>query len=325
MVRSTMKIADIDRIPEITGSYIIKSGDQALYIDFSANIRKSIAYLLNHDQTGLEELRNSQNTLEWQAAKSLFEAMLQAKTAILDEHPTLNQQVRLYADYVYLGIDLRKAPVFKLEAFTTGNLFYLGPFRNRFELMDTLYTMSELEKTPVCDEADQPCSRLKRKKCIAWCLHDENLTEMLLQRFLTPNDDWLKELRQKAERLMDDLDFSEADVLNKQTRLLETYYDNLSFLLCTKQIEGEFTQGSSACTVQHGLLQRAKVDGIEQIFRASQPIQYRDNELLAVDKTEYDERRSIYLRFLQKEPDRIAQWIERGIQTMKSMIQEDKS
>ncbi len=301
------KIANIEQIPEVTGSYVIRSNGKALYADFSANMRGSISYLLNVDREGLSEIRSSQNTVMWKKKSSLIEAMADAKDFIAKEPPELNQRLRLSDDYVYLAVDFRNAPVFKLESFTTGNLFYVGPFRNRFELMDTLYTMSELLGTPVCDEPVQPCSRLKKKKCLGWCLKKGDQKEMLIKHFLTPDFNWLSELKDQAERLMDDLEFEKADLITKQVRLLGSFYDNIRFLLCTKHIEGTVKLGDRDYRVEHDSMQ------------------YRDNELMAVDKTQYDERRAVYLWYLENEPEKIRAWMDLGTKLLHEKIQEELS
>ncbi len=311
-----VRINELEHIPETTGSYLIRSNGRALYADFSSDIRGSVSFLLNIDRDGLQDVRNSQNTVVWKKADSLFEAMADCREQTLKEQPELNQQIRLSDDYVYLAIDFVNAPVFRLETFTTGNLFYVGPFRNRFKLMDMLYTMSELTGTPVCDEPAQPCSRLKNKKCIGWCLKKQDQSAMLMKRFLIPDFSWLSELKRKADALMDDLDFENADVLSRQVRMIERFYDNIRFLHCTKQIEGSIESGARTYHVRYGLLQGIHKDGIEHVFRSDRPMQYRHSERMAVDKTEYDERRAVYLWFMEHEPEKISSWMDRGIELL---------
>ncbi len=317
-----VRINELEQIPESIGSYLIRSNGGALYADFSANMRSSIAFLLNVDRDGLQDIRNSQNTIVWKKAASLFDAMADVRELAQKERPELNQQVRLSDDYTYLAIDFINAPFFRMETFTTGDLFYVGPFRNRFKLTDTLYTMGELLGTPVCDEPNQPCSRLKSKKCIGWCLKKDDQSAMLMKRFLIPDFGWLDELRQKADRLMDDLDFEKADILTKQIRLIESFFDNIRFLHCTKQIEGTVLLGDRECRIRYGLLQSIRKDGVEHIFQSDTPMQYRENEKMAVDKTQYDERRAIYLWFLRNEPEKIGQWMDRGIEFIREKPKE---
>lgn len=283
-------------IPEQSGIFIFSAAGKKLYIGKTSNLKKSLnnIFSLNQENEFLFKLFSLTEKVSFTEFPSLFPALIEQKKLLNTFLPEYNVLLKLHLDYVYLAIDFAKIPYFKVSENTQENLYYLGPFRDRFFLYDLLDTMGELFQFPVCEDEKYPCQRVKDNKCYGWCVKDNTeIGKVIVDSYLQVNKKLTVELKAKKEEFSNDLQFTEVEQLNKQITMIEKFYNQIKFLHSTKNLDIELNIEETTITINKGMISEIK-DGSTSINFPEILPQYRDNELLAFDKEQLSERWIIY-------------------------------
>ncbi len=286
----------IKNIPEQKGIFSFSNKEKILYASKTSNIKKRIEFFQNNignDKTILQ-LMSLTETIEWEITPTLFAALIKEKKILDSKNPEFNYQIKPYSDYVYLGIDFYKPPYFKITENTQGELFYLGPFRDRFFLHDFIFTMMSVFHYPACEDENYPCEFYQKKICAGLCLEDaQEINKIIKESYLFPNKMILEKSGKKRESLFKNLEFMKADLLEKQERMIEKYYQILKFLYTAKNIEMEISENNISCKIKKGKLSELNENGVIQYFESAD-LEYRKNEMLAIEKAQLDEMWIIY-------------------------------
>ena len=286
----------LKNIPKQKGIFSFSDNEKILYVCKTSNIKNRIEYFLNNignDKTILQ-LMSLTEFIEWEITPTLFAALIKEKKIINAKNPEFNYQIKSYLNYVYLGIDFYKPPYFKITENTQGELFYLGPFRDRFFLHDFIFTMMSVFHYPACENENYPCEFYRKKICAGFCLEDaKEMNKIIKESYLFPNKDILETIEQKRNKLFKNIEFKKAHLLEKQERMIKKYYQILKFLYTTKSIEMEFSEDNLSCKIKKGKLSELNENGVIQYFESVE-LEYRKNEKLAIEKNQLDEMWIIY-------------------------------
>ncbi len=283
-------------IPEQSGIFIFSDAEKKLYIGKTSNLKKSLNNILslNPENEILFKLVSLTKKISFTGYSSLFPALVEEKKLLDKFLPEYNMLLKPHLDYVYLGIDFATVPYFKVVENTQVNLYYLGPFRDRFFLYDLLDTMGELFQFPVCEDEKYPCQRVKDNKCYGWCLKDNTeIGKVIVDSYLQVNKKLTVELKAKKEELSKVLQFIKVEKLKKQIAMIEKFYNQIKFLHTTKYLDMELNIEETLITINKGMITAIKEGSTFFHFPDISP-QYRDNELLAFDKEQLSERWIIY-------------------------------
>ena len=288
-------------IPEQSGIFTFSDAGENLYVGKTANLKKSLnnIFSLNPENEVLFKLVSLTEKVRFTEYPSLFLALVEQKKLLDKFLPEYNILLKPHLDYIYLAIDFSSVPYFKVVENTQVNLYYLGPFRDRFFLYDLLDTMGELFQFPICEDEKYPCQRLKDKKCVGWCVKDNAETgKVIVDSYLQTNKKLTVELKAKKEELSNDLQFIKIEQLKKQISMIEKFYNQIEFLHTTKNLNMELNIKETTITINKGMI-TAIIDGSGIYHFPIISPQYCENELLAFDKEQLSERWIIY-SYLQK-------------------------
>jgi excinuclease UvrABC nuclease subunit len=183
---------------------------------------------------------------------------------------------------------------------TQADLLYLGPFRSRFLVSDVLSVLHKYLNLPICPDNPKLCELRDTKFCLSTCTTGEldNLNELINKYYLSTNNDLADLLLAKYEEYHNDLQFLKAEEVKVEAKVILKYYKFLDFLNKTKGLNTTLEVENRVYFVEDGLL--AEVSGTDSIdFRnINRKIPYRENELLAVNKNQLDERWIVF-NFMQ--------------------------
>jgi excinuclease UvrABC nuclease subunit len=296
MIEFAKKDFKEQNIPEQSGIFTFSDVEKKLYIGKTSNLKKSLnnIFSLNPENEILFKLVSLTKKISFTEYPSLFLALIEKKKLLDKSLPEYNILLKPHHDYVYLGIDFATVPYFKVVENTQENLYYLGPFRDRFFLYDLLDTMGELFQFPVCEDEKYPCQRLKDKKCYGWCVKDNTeIGKVIVDSYLQVNKKVTEKLKVKEEELSKDLQFIKVEQLKKQITMIEKFYNQIKFMHSTKNLDMKLNTEETTITINKGIISEIKEDSTFFHFSIISP-QYRDNELLAFDKEQLSERWIIY-------------------------------
>ncbi len=283
-------------IPEQSGIFTFSDAEKKLYIGKTSNLKRTLSNILslNPDNEILFKLVSLTEKVSFTEYPSLFLTLVEEKKLLDKFQPEHNVLLKPHLDYVYLGIDFIGVPYFKVVENTQENLYYLGPFRDRFFVYDLLDTMGELFQFPVCEDEKYPCQRLKDKKCYGWCVKENTeIGKVIVDSYLQVNKKLTIELKAKKEELSDDLQFVRVEQLKKRVTIIKKFYDQIKFLHTTKNLDLELNIEETTITINKGMISEIK-DGLTFFHFPEISPQYRDKELLAFDKEQLSERWIIY-------------------------------
>ena len=294
----SFKKKDIDNqhLPAETGIYLFKDMDSVLYVGRSANLQKAIVRLLHPSQDEKEvfQLTSLTTDISYQTTDNLFSALLEEK-ALLDKYsPKFNKSFKLHEHYVYLAVDFYHVPFLHLTDSTSENFYYLGPFQKRFFVYDFIDTMADIFQYPACENETYPCSRLKAKTCSGWCLKDKiEIGKILLDSYMKTNEDLPAKLKKEIESNEADLEFTKAEKLKQKLAIIRRYNNYITFFHVTKHINYELSEAGRTIKLENGMISEVMEKGKYQNYPVFNP-EYRENELLAHDKTQFAERWIVY-------------------------------
>ncbi len=298
----------LSEVGEEPGIVLFNSETELLYVTETVNLKRTIKLLdtLKEEDAEVHALFNQAETLQPIACKTGTDAMIQKKLLQDKHNPQFNQRIQIWKNYVYLALNPAEFPFLKITEYTDEDWFYIGPFRSRFFLIDLLELMNKLLKLPYCEVKFGPCDKKFAGQCRGWCelikaelaeekdeatakLNLQKLDALLKEAFVHADNSLLDLILQEKKKYEDDLQFAKADLLSPQIEILKRYKEWLIFLYKIKNLN----YVTSKVGVRNGQLVSYKADGIEH----SNPylkINYRANEVLALNKNLVDEARILY-------------------------------
>lgn len=322
MIEFAKKDFKNQKIPESSGVFIFSDSSNKLYIGKASNLKKTLDIFLTKklENKIIFKMISLTKTISYEKTSFLFDALVKEKSYINKENPEFNQQIRLYEDYVYLGIDFNRAPFFNITENTQSNLYFVGPFQDRFFLFDLIDTFGTVFGFPACKDENYPCIRLKEKKCLGWCVQENReIQEIIRESYLQPNEKLLNKIKKKQEKLFDNLQFEKAEILKKQKEIILEYYDFLKFFHVTKNLNTIFSENKITFEIKNGMLLKVIKDG-KQTYFPEFDIEYRDNEYLAFEKNQFAERWIIYQHLKKNKLEKINEIFKKSIFKMNERI-----
>ncbi|NQV18049.1 MAG: hypothetical protein HQ534_05850 [Armatimonadetes bacterium] len=303
------------KIPESSGVFIFSDSHKNLFIRKASNLKKTLDILLTKklENKVIFKMISLTKTISYKKTSTLFEALVKEKTYLNKENPEFNQQIKPYEDYVYLGIDSNRVPFFNVTENTQNNLYYIGPFQDRFFLFDLIDTFGTVFGFPACEEKNYPCIRLKVNKCSGWCVEENRkIREIIRESYLQPNETVINKIKKKQEKLFDTLQFEKAEILKKQEEIILKYYDFLEFFHVTKNVNINFSENKITFEIKNGMLLKVVKDG-KQTYFPEVNIEYRDNEYLAHEKNQFTERWIIYQHLKKNKLEKINEILKKSV------------
>jgi len=299
----------INGLPEESGVLLFYCKDTLLHVDASVNLRKKFAKLFSskEDDFTVGELFSRADSLELIITKTPLEALGTVKSILSKQKPEFNQSIHDWKNYVYLAINPAEFPYVKITEYTEEEWFYLGPFRNRFFLVEMMELMQKLLKLPHCETKQGPCEKLEDGLCRGWCMTIESevsrepneeselpnlqkLDALLKEAYIHPDNGLLEMVQNQKTKYENDLQFIKADLLTDNIELLQRYKRWLIFLYKVKNLSYD----KEGVSIRNGQLSKYKTDGIEYNFPII-AIKYRPNEILSINKNLLDEGWMAYL------------------------------
>jgi excinuclease UvrABC nuclease subunit len=291
------------KIPSGTGIFTLLNANKILYINKTSDLDKSIRQLFKvaKDDKNIFQLVSQTAEIAYEEHISLFAALVHQKKLESSSYSEFNSIIKLYEQYVYLGIDFDEPPFVKVVEDTQEQLFYIGPFKDRFFLFDLLDAMAELFQFPLCpDEKPYPCSRYKNNKCPGWCIKEKSKTyTKAILPYIIPNEDILSSKQKEYNKYFDDLQFEKAEKLKNKIQLVEKYLEYLKFINITKNLDLEFNENGRDFIVKDGRLNGLVENGKNDEFPLI-TVELRDNEILAFNKDQLAERWIVYKYLINK-------------------------
>ncbi len=302
ILKENLEIGGVE-LPEKAGIVAFFGGGKMLMCGMTSNISDYLGVYFGTDieDKNKGELLEECDRVGYMETKKVFDALLGFKALNQEYTPRYNQMIRHYDDYVYLGLNFLKVPFIKVEKTTIHDYFYVGPFRSRFFLHDIIDVSAKHFKTPSCPGSDYPCELLEAGKCRGYCLQrKEDLSGDLTRYFLTPKKENLDKLTEERESLLNSFHFKEVETLRLDQKLLTKFYNRITFLMVTRQINVNYEYEGKHIEITKGLISR--IDG--RSFELTD-LGYQPNELYAVDKSELDERWVIYNEIMSLIPEKL--------------------
>ncbi len=293
----------IQQLPESKATFYFTDGKNVIFAGLTSNLFTRI--------NKLSEQRNSNDKLKemWSKAVDLIfdlrlsdiDSLVWYKSLVRSFTPYYNDYINLWESYSYLAIDLSTPPYLSIKDNTQSDKFYIGPFRSRFFISDVFSIFNKYLKLPICPDNPDACELKDSEACISTCTKDNLpvLKNLIHKYYLSANNDFADRLLQKYQDFHNDLEFLKAEEVKIETKIILKYYKFLNFLNKTKDLNSSFEYDNRVYFIEDGLL--AEVSGQDSIdFRSlNRRIPYRENEMLAVNKNQLDERWIVF-NFLEE-------------------------
>ncbi|NLK49991.1 MAG: hypothetical protein GX294_05020 [Candidatus Cloacimonetes bacterium] len=299
---------DFTSIPSGWSLIALKRDDEVLHLGYAGNVKRRINYLLQMaDEDGsVGELMDACTQMQVWQYESALDTLVAYKVGLQNLNPSLQSNFRPWKDYAYLALNSQVFPFLKIAEDTNDDWLYVGPFRDRFFLVDVMDTVARILRLPSCETTDWPCEKLDEGLCAGYCrsldaAHEEEeyslakLDSLLKESFMRAENGILELLLGERNRYFDDLEFERADLLDDQTELLEKYRDWLIFLYSARHLSWE----EDGLQVEDGRLRRVRFEGNDYLFAKDSTV-YRPNEALALNLDSVDESRILYEYYQKK-------------------------
>ena len=204
-----------------------------LFVGISSDINKRIKYFLE-----ISELDNPDTNLLWtkqinnfkyETSTSMWHLFLKKNYTLRSEFPANQNQFNFYSQYVYLAINFKNPPFFKISEDTQGDAFYIGPFRERFFLIDILSILEKEFKAPICENNVENCLKIEQGNCLGFCvLNKEIFRKFVIKYILSKPNDKINKLEKRFDELEENLEFIESDeikiTLKKLNKFLSLFH-----------------------------------------------------------------------------------------------------
>lgn len=292
----------LQKLPEAKATFYFTDGKSVIFAGLTSNLYARINRLFEQksDDEKIKELWDTAEDLVYDIRLTDMDSLVWYKSLIKSFTPYLNDYINLWNNYSYLAIDWSNAPYLSVKENTQADLLYIGPFRSRFMLNDLFLVLNKYLKLPVCGENPHLCELKNSELCLSTCTSGDLLTlkEMIKKYYLSPNNDLADRLLNKYQEYHNNLEFIKAEEVKIETRIILKYYKFLNFLSKTKDLNKTFIVENRVYSIEDGLL--AEVSGKDSLdFRdINRKVPYRENELLALNKNQLDERWIVF-NFMQ--------------------------
>lgn len=292
-----------DTLPKGWVFYLLSGLNEELYAGYSANLKVKLNYLYHKAMEGgvYQDMWNSVEKLNWVTYDRAISALIHCKCYLAENMPLYQYQIRPWEEYVYLSLNSHRYPFIAIQEHTSDDWLYLGPFRNRFFLVDVLDIFSRILKLPACETGEYPCDKWEQNLCQGWCLaladnakinpeySLDKLESLLKETFLVPENGVLELVQQERDRYFNNLEFTKASLLNDEIELLSKYRNWLKFLIAAKHLN----YNSEDLEIQKGKLTFCNFQGRKYHFPIDNT-EFRINETLALNLDTVDESKIIY-------------------------------
>lgn len=302
-------------IPADKGLITLWGEKELLFVQKTNNMYEFVTNLFartKHDNH-IKELIDNTDTILVEKFPSIIETLIKEKMLIADNQPQYNQSTVMEKPFVYLAVDFFEIPYLRVCETTSENYFYIGPFRDRFFLYDLMYNMGDLFKLPVCIDEKHPQQRYREDKCEGYCLIDiPERTEVIIDNYLLRNEKLLARLDEEYQKRFRDLRFMEAEVIKKQLRNLRKFYQYITFCHVVKKINTSITYEDIHLDIQSGMISSVRKNNLERKLHIP-IIEYRENEVMAIDKKMFPECWEVFRLMENKAPEQIEKlYLESG-------------
>jgi excinuclease UvrABC nuclease subunit len=316
----------INTIPEGIGLFICYQQGEALFFKITENLRRFIDFYLLADTEDdrLLSLRHRYDWLEFTSSKDLFTCLIEEKFFFKQHQPVFNKRLREWENYAYLSLQWMEVPYIASSGDTLKNQIYIGPFRDSFFIQDVIDTFADVYQLPSCADEVFPCEKMNNQQCAGFCMFGDHsdLRTILIHYVMTPNISVLKDLKKKIAQTENELNFNTSEILQAQHKLISSYYRQLLFLYCTRHINETIEMNGMKVNISQGLIKTIENTNGESLayFREDLP---RNNELLAVNKDELDERWIIFRTLEKDKPNYIKELYQNQFHQIGKIIIED--
>lgn len=287
---------------ELPGGWVFfcfRKGEEPQWCGITPNLAQRLNYIRKKAEidTRFAELAAQADSLVVERQERSVDALIRLKIFLGQNSVPHQQMMQPSRDYAYLALDARRFPFVTLKDDTNDDWTYAGPWRGRFFLYEVIDSLGRILKLPFCETETYPCEKLDQGICNGWCLalergdaaELERLHALLSEAYLHPQNGILEMVEQERDRYFDDLDFAKADLLDEEVQRLRSYRDWLNFLYVSKSLSWE----EEDFGVENGLLRWCELGGMRHDFPREETA-YRDNEILAINLIDTDERRLLY-------------------------------
>lgn len=284
----------LQKLPEAKATFYFTDGKSVIFAGLTSNLFARINRLFEqrNDDDKVKELWDKAEDLVFDIRLSDMDSLVWYKSLLKSFTPYLNDYINLWENYSYLAIDWVNAPYLSVKENTQSDLLYIGPFRSRFFLNDVFAVFNKYLKLPMCGDNPTICDLKNSENCLSTCTNQDLLTleDLIKKYYLSANNDLADRLLNKYQEFHNNLEFIKAEEVKIETKFILKYYKFLNFLDKTKSLNKTFIIENRVYSVEDGLL--AEVSGKDSMdFRdMNRKVPYRDNELLAVNKNQLDER-----------------------------------
>ena len=305
-----------DIFPKAWVFYRLRSDSAVLYTGYCARLSAKMRQFMaqTQDDPLISELISKSKYLDYEVQDSALAALARYKINLQHEAPEYQFRIHPFRYYVYLALDAYRFPFISIQETTNDDWQYLGPWRSRFFLVDTIDSLCRILKLPYCETGTYPCYKLDEGLCRGWCMnlveapqepaedHEakaaeapatehslEKLETLLKETFMHPNNGIYEMVQKEREAYFEDLEFAKADLLDDELWLLGKYRDWLNFLFVAKNLE----YSDAIYEIRGGQLISATYEGKNYHFTSDNP-PYRENEALALPLNKVDEMKVIY-------------------------------
>ncbi|MDP8231769.1 MAG: hypothetical protein P9L91_03770 [Candidatus Zophobacter franzmannii] len=285
---------DIDKLPEKPGVFYFSNELQPLFVSLASNLKGRIAFYLDSmkEDDRFIALRDTATKLYWEEATNNLTALIWHKKLVKKLEPLLQPQVKPYEDYCYLAIDFEGDKKIQIKENTQGNLFYIGPFRDRFFVADLVETFKNL-------------LQIKDDKQFS--------NNLLIETFLRSGNTFLAILEKRREDLFKEIKFQDSESMKAQIDVVAKFYQYMIFYYTARYINTTIDIDESKITIKNGFIEKIEGKGKIEEFRATDTSEYRENEFLALDKGDLDELWIVFFELVSSKKEIITSIYQENI------------
>jgi len=324
---------EAEKLPPLPGSHgllVFRQGKQVIYCIRTNKLERLFSILINSDLKGnpqkqmLEPVLLSYDSIFVIPTKDELESLVEEKRLLLEAIPEYYQKIRLYDQYSYLAINFHEPPYLAVKEDTVENLIYIGPFPDRFFLLETINSFNNILKTPACSSSNYPCSLLDEKRCSGYCLKEnkQELQHIIVKNIMQVNKDIPVDLRREKERLENDLKFEKSLEKDNLLTTLEEYYQYLLFFHAIKELNDNFTLNGIKYNVKQGILDSVTKGNQTETFRVINRYfdDYEKRERFALPKESFREMWVLYKNFSALHPEKIDEIYAKSLLSIQEII-----
>ncbi len=275
---------EINKLPKKPGVFYFSNAINALYVSLAGNLQGRVRFYLDkmQDDPRFIALKDTATNIYWEELPDAFNALIWQKKLIKKLSPQLQSQIKPYDEYCYLALDFEGEVQVQIKEDTQGDLFYIGPFRDRFFLADLIETFKQL-------------FQMKDGKS-----YSRNL---LIETYLRSGSTFLSILEKKRTDLFNEIKFEDSEIMRKQIDLLARFYQYMIFYYTARYINTVIEGKSTKIEIMKGMVKSVENSKGTDEFPVYTDIEYRDNEFLAVNKDTLDELWIVFFELVNTNKD----------------------